>query len=87
MGKNQTFFYRHPLETSSNKLNKELESTHVKIQNNNKTNIIRGDFNYSLVNYEYNKFINNLLMPCTHIIFKHILLNLPGLFKGKKPPW
>lgn len=42
MGKNQTFFYRHPLETSSNKLNKELENTQVKIQNNNKQTLFMG---------------------------------------------
>ena len=41
-----------------------LKATLNKIKNRNKRTIICGDFNYDLLKYEYNEYINEFLDYC-----------------------
>ena len=55
-------FYRHPRKNS--RFVENLKATLNKIKNRNKHIIICGDFNYDLLNYEYNEYINEFLDQC-----------------------
>ena len=54
-------YYRHSKKNSNNILNIKLDGTIKKIKDNHKTKIICGDFNYNLLNHEYNNHIKNFI--------------------------
>ena len=54
-------YYRHPKKNSNDIFTIKLDGTIKKIKDNNKTKVICGDFNYNLLNHEYNNHIKNLL--------------------------
>ena len=66
-------YYRHPRKTSNDDFLEKLRQTINKIKISNKYIIICGDFNYNLLHYEHNKYVNefiskmfsNFLHPCT----------------------
>lgn len=61
-------YYRHPRKQSDDKFNDDLKNTLQKIQRENKTKIICGDFNYDLLKHDkcnkINTFINNMIEEC-----------------------
>ena len=62
-------YCRHPKKTSNNAFLEKLRDTLSKITSSNKTVIIAGDFNYDILKYEYNKYINDFF----NIMYSNIL--------------
>ena len=61
-------FYRHPKKTSGNIFNEKLDKTLKTISKEKKINVICGDFNYNLLNYEYNIYISDFI----DIMYSHL---------------
>ena len=66
-------FYRYPRKNFWDEFVENLKAILSKIKNRNKQIIIPGDFNYDLLKYEYNEYINmNFLIHCVQIFCNHV---------------
>ena len=80
-------FYNHPRKNSGDEFVEYLKATPNKIKNRNKHIIIGGDFNYDLLKYEHNKYINeflntmssNFLQPCITKPTRIVKYNRPSM--------
>ena len=78
-------YYRHPKKNSNDIFNIKLDGTIKKIKDNNKTKIICGDFNYNLLNHEYNSHIKNFI----DIMYSHFFqpcITEPTRIVGRNKP-
>ena len=79
-------YYRHPKKTSNDLFNITLDGTIKKIKDNNKTKIICGDFNYNLLNHEYNNQIKHFI-DTVHSHFFQPCITEPTRIVGRNKPF
>ena len=77
-------FYRHPKNhqtTSDNIFTDKLDQTLKRISKENKINIICGDFNYTLLNYEHNIYISEIIDDMYSHLFQPCIIEPTRIVK------
>ena len=78
-------FYRYPRKNSGDEFVENLKPTLNKIKNRNKHIIICGDFNYDLLKYEHNIYINEFLNTMSSNFLQQCLTKPTRIVKYNRP--